>query len=331
MTFYQIRRRRRRRWAMAGVVVVVILGVVYAVTRAQSDRQLRREYLDVAFEVADAAGDAAGRLVEVVTGLEQYERPVLVEILAELNDEVEAVAGKAAGAPLPPGDTMYRAHLLLELATAQWRDGIGGIERGLLTLSETPQDDGGLARLSDGLVALRVGDNAYESFLVTLEGVDTSSLASPWPEVVFVPDEFAGLYDTFSLAGRLVLTPRLSIVENLAVADIRLDPGPVGEEGGIKVVPVSERLDVEVTIANRGTVEALGILIRLMLVGEDGSLYEDEGQIDLILPSALSTVVFSDLPMTPDTIYELTIALAYPDDDPGDDSANLIFKWNEAE
>ena len=331
-SFQQIRRRRnRRRWVIAGVVIVVILGIAFAVTRAQSDQQSRREYLDVAFEVADASGDAAGRLIEVVTGLEQYQRPALVEILAGLDDEVESVTGKVAGTALPPGETMYRAHLLLEIAVNQWRDGIQGVQRGLLTLSETPQDEGGLSQLTDGLVALRVGDSAYRSFLASLEEVDTSSLASPLPEVAFVPEEHAGLYDTFSLAGRLVLTPLLSVVENLAVADVRLDPGPIGEEGGIRVVPVADRLDAEATIGNRGTVEALGVLIRLTLVGEDGTLYEDEGQIDLILPTALSTVVFEDLPMSPDTIYELTITLARADDDPSDDSESLIFKWNEEE
>lgn len=331
-SFQQIRRRRtRRRWLIAAVVVLVILGLVFAVTRAQSERQARREYLDVAYEVSDAAGDAAGRLIEVVIGLEQYQRPALVEILAELDDEIESVSGRVAGTDRPPGDTMYRAHLLLEIATSQWREGIQGMQRGLLTLSETPQDEGGLSQLTDGLVALRVGDSAYAGFLTALEEVDTSSLAAPLPEVAFVPDEHAGLYDTYGLANRLQLTPLLNIVENLAVADIRLDPGPVGEEGGIRVVPVAGRLDAEATVVNRGTVEALGVLLQLTLVGEDGSLYEADRQIDLILPTALSTVVFEDLPMNPDTIYELTIGLTRADDDPSDDSESIIFKWNEEE
>jgi hypothetical protein len=332
MTYQQVRRGRRRGRRIALLVaVLVVLAVAYAFTRIQSDRQLRRQYLDSAMELADAAADVADELDGLMGTLEQLERPLLVEALDELQEEAARIDAELDELQVPGSLEVRTAHAYLDVATSSWDDGVGQTSRGMIDLTESPLDDDALRLVADGITALEVGDEAYAHFLISLENVDTSDLARAFPEVEFITDENEAFFDAADLGQRLFLTPSLGVVENLTVSDLRLDPGPIGEEEGVSVIPVSSRLDAEAIIGNNGTVEKLGIVVQLTLISGEGDMYQTEQSIPLLRPGQLTTVVFTDLPADAGTFYEVTVELTGTDSNSADDSMTFLFLRDTAE
>jgi hypothetical protein len=324
MIHHQVRRRRRRRFIVPAVVLVVILAVIFAVTRVQSDRQLRREYLNRALEVAESEQDVAGRLGELVAGLENMDRPAMVGILDELRAVTGALFDDLTATATVPGD-LRSGQLYLGIAVARWQEGMVATRTALMALSEAPEDEAGLALLSRGLIDLRVGDSAYGGFLGVIQGDPSLDLARPFPDFRFVPASAEQQYQAADLARRVSLIPGLAAVENLTVVDVRLDPGPAGEEMGIPVVPVSDRLNADVTIANHGTVESAGGVVLLELVSQDGTKYEDQQVIGALQPGELTSVQYTDLPVQPGKLYEIIATIEVEDDNPSDDTFSFTF------
>ena len=313
------------------VAVLVVLAIAYAITRVQSDRQLRRQYLDNAIELADAAADVANRLDDLVGSLEQLQRPLLVDSLDELEGEALRIATETDALEVPGSSVMRTVHAYLDVAMSSWGDGVGQASRGMVDLTEAPLDDAALKLVADGITSLQVGDEAYRLFLIALEEVDTSELARAFPEVEFVTAENEAHFDAADLGQRLFLTPSLGVVANVSVSDLRLDPGPIGEEEGVSVIPVSTRLDAEAVIGNNGTVERLGIVVQLTMISGEGDAYQDEQTIPLLRAGQLTTVVFTDLPADAGTYYQVTVELIGGDSNPADDSMEFLFMRDTAE
>lgn len=327
MSYQQVRRRRRRRLLVALVVLIVIVAVAYAVTRVASERQVRREYLDRAVAFAEAEADLAERLADMVLRLEQIGRPAMVSVLDELQQGTAELARDLDEIGAPPADLEMEDRYLV-IAAVRWRDGIAGVRLGLIGLSEAAMDQEGRDLLQQGLIDLRVGDSAFAGFAAGLDEEDFTRLGREFPAVAFVPPGGESLFDAEGLSRRLILAPGLTVLENLAVADLRLDPEPVGEQVGLPVVPVSESLDADVTVANRGTVRAVGILVILELVSQDATVERFEEEIAVLEPGALGTVSFAGLPAEPGGLYEIVISLGSEDDDPSDDTMSFTFIRN---
>jgi len=327
MSYQQVRRRRRRRLLVALVVLIVIVAVAYAVTRVASERQVRREYLDRAVAFAEAEADLAERLADMVLRLEQIGRPAMVSVLDELQQGTAELARDLDEIGAPPADLETEDRYLV-IAAVRWRDGIAGVRLGLIGLSEAAMDQEGRDLLQQGLIDLRVGDSAFAGFVEGLDEEDFTRLGREFPAVAFVPPGGESLFDAERLSQRLILAPGLTVLENLAVADLRLDPEPVGEQVGLPVVPVSESLDADVTVANRGTVRAVGILVILELVSQDATIERFEEEIAVLEPGALGTVSFPGLPAEPGGLYEIVISLGSEDDDPSDDTMSFTFIRN---
>jgi hypothetical protein len=328
MAYTPTRRRRRRRTAVVVVVAVaVLLGTVYAVTRAQSDRQLQREYLDFAAGVAGAEEDAAARFADMVVRLDELARPTVVATLTEVEEIVVEQFRTVGDADAPPTG-LEEANAALGVAARKWNDGVAAARQGIETLSESPLDPDGLALLDQGLVDLRVGDAAYLDFRDDVSGVNVDEAGREFPSISFVPEESALLFDATDIARRIFLSPDLGVVRDLAVADLSLDPGPMGTESGVPVVPLSETLDAEVTISNKGTVEEIGIPVQLDLISQ-GSRVTFTEDVDAIDPGALASLRFADLPVEPGVLYEIVASVPAEDDDDTNDTASFVFIRND--
>lgn len=327
MSYHEVRRRRRRRVLAAVVGLVAVLAVAYGVTRWQSDRQVSREYLDSALEFADGEADMAVRLADLVDRLEQIGRPGMVTILDEVLEQTGLLSTGLADAGEPPGE-LAAGDLYLHIAAERWEDGVVSLRRGLLALTASASDENGREWLQQGLMDLRVGDTAYAGFLEILGGVDISDLGRDFPEVAFVAPAEEALYDADGLAARLVMTPGLEATQNLAVADLHLDPAPVGEQMGLPVVPLSESLAVEVTVANRGTARVASAEVALDLISQDGSIHQESRVLGAMEPGAATTVGFTDLPVEPGKLYEIVVSLVGGDDNPADDQVSFTFIRN---
>jgi len=205
------------------------------------------------------------------------------------------------------------------------------VRLGLIGLSETAMDEEARDLLRQGLTDLQVGDTAFAGFRRDLDEEDLTSLGLEFPTVAFVPVEDGALFDAEDLARRLILAPGLTALENLAVADLRLDPEPVGERVGLPVVPVADSLNADVTVANRGTVRAVGITVVLELVTEEATVERFEQEVAVLEPGALTTVSFQGLPAAPGGLFEILVWLDREDDDPSDDRLSFTFIRNTNE
>jgi hypothetical protein len=329
MSYPQVRRRRRRRYLVVLVIVVVVAAVAYAVTRAASEGKVRREYLDRAMAFAAAESDLAERLADMVLRLEQIGRPGMAAVLDDLQQDTSDLARQLEDFGRPPDD-LGPADRYLAIAAARWRDGIAGVRTGLLSLSEAAMDEEGREALRRGLVDLEVGDTAFAGFLAGLTEEDLTGPGRDFPAVAFVPAGGESLFDAESLAERLILSPGLGVLENVAVSDLHLDPAPIGEEVGLPVVPVSDSLDAEVTVANRGTVRAVAVQVVLELVTQEATVTRFEETVGVLEPGALATVTFPGLPAEPGGLYEIVVSLPATDDDPSDDRVSFTFIRNRS-
>jgi hypothetical protein len=331
MTYPALRRRRRRRVIAVVVAVGVILAAVFAVGRARSDRQVTREYLDVAMAVATGEEDAAARFVALVEDLEDLERPQLVEVLDLLETESARLATELNEAKPPEGDEVAQAHSFLAIAVGAWRDGLKAAREAMLTLSEDPLEPNAILLLDAAIEDLHVGDSAYEEFAAMVRVEGTQTLAAPYPAVRFIPQAEVEAYDAEAIARRILEAPALGVVDNVAIADIKLEPGPVGERSGIPLVPWSDTLDAEATVSNRGSELVETITVDLTLVSNEGELFEASQGIEALEPGDLVTVAFTGLPVQEGRIYELEFSLPGGDDDDTDDTVSFRFIRNARE
>ena len=332
MTYLSVRRRRRRRLIGLSVGIVLILILIFAVSRARSDRQASREYLDGAVAVAVGEEDAAARFVGIIDGLEDLDRPTLTDRLDLLETEVADFAADLSEVVAPGEGDLARAHSFLSIAVSSWRDGTAGARAALLAMSADPVDATAMARLEGAFNDLRVGDASYEEFeAVVRVAVASSSLVESFPAVHFIPVADDAGYDAATISRRLLLNPDAGVVRNLAIADMRLEPGPVGERNGIPVVPFSEGLDAEATVSNLGTVPVQTITVNLQLVSNEGEKFEASQGIEMLAPGGLTTVAFTGLPVEGGRLYEIIFTLGEDDDDPSDDRLSFQFLRNSSE
>jgi len=324
-----MRRRRRRRNIIVFITVAVVSAAAYGITRAQGEAEVTRTYLDAAYEVATGQFSAAESFNEMIIDIEQFTRPRMVQTLDDIEARSDELATLLTDAN-PPSD-MDVANLWLQMAITSWRNGLSDARAGLLSLASDPVDiDGrGAASLKRGLIDLRVGDRAYQGFLSEVADVDTTILGGPFPSVVFVPASSEELFDPVALARRMFLTPNLAPVDDLAVADLRLEPGPVGSSGGLPVIPVSGSQSLEATIFNRGNETHTGVVVTLLLVSSAGEQYEATAEIESLAGGAARAVSFDGLPVDPGTLYQVTVSIPSGDDEADNDSITYRFEMNE--
>lgn len=332
MTYPTFRRRRRRRTLVAVVVAAVILALAVAVALARSDRQASREYLDAAFDVVTGEQTLAGQFADLVDRIRELERPIVAQSLELLEGDAAVLVEELGRAEAPGKGDLFRAGSFLSIAVASWRDGLTGFRQAILTLSNDPLDATGSAQLEAALNNLRVGDAAYAEFQALVRVTpEAEVLAEPFPSVKFIPIALVEEFTVAAIVRKMLQAPGLGVVVNLAIADMRLDPGPTGERNGIPVIPVSETLTAEATISNSGTVPVDTIVVVLTMVSNDGERYEESRGIERLEPGELTTVTFENLPVQGGRLYEVAIALGGQDDDSTDDRLAFQFLRNADE
>ncbi len=307
-------------------MVGVVSGVAYGVTQAQGERETARTYLDVAAAAIGTAGEIADSLSALIVDIEDFNRATLVERLGQMEADAEEIVATLNEVESP--DSLTEASMFLRIAAASWRSGISETRAGLLALSANPLDEDGLTELGLGLIDLRVGDRAYGGFIAALGDVDTTLQGGPFPAISMIPPSDEALYEPRDLARRMFLSGSIAPVDDVALADLKLEPGPVGVRDGLPVVAVTADQSAQVVVSNRGNVAVTGITVRLQLVSNDGELYEAEQVVPGLEAAALSLLTFNDLPVNPGSTYRMTVSLTRTDDDEENDSQELTFIVN---
>jgi hypothetical protein len=320
------RRVRRRRSLIAWGVVGVVVAISFGITRAAGEAELSRAYLDMAFDVIITEEKVAEDFSAMILGIEDYNRATMTELLQDLEADTAAMVDLLDEAE--PPESLQQAHLFLRIATTTWRSALSDARNGLVALADDPLDDDGLTQLERGLVDLRVGDSAYAGFLSEMTDVDTELQGGRPPVVAFVLSSQEELFVSQDLARRLFLAPELGPVQNIAIADLRLDPAPVGEQEGLPVIAFLGTQRAEVTVSNRGNISAAAISIQLSLISNEGTLWEARQAIDLLEGGSLTSIVFSEIPIEPGITYQIVATSLFADDDDEDDSFSLTFLVN---
>jgi len=319
------RKRRRRTLAILGVAGV-LFGVAYGAFQAQGERETTRAYLDVAFEVAGIAEDVTASLSDLVVNVEDYDRATLLERLGSMETSAEQMVVRLLDVEAPA--SLTAASVFLRIAAGAWRSGISDARVGILALSANPLDEEGLVALASGLIDLRVGDRAYVGFLSGIGEVDTTLQGGSLPSIAFVPAADDALYEPRDLARRMFLAGSIAPIDDIALADLKLEPGPVGVSGGMPVVAVTASQSAEVVVANRGNVDVTGITVTLNLVGNSGELFETEQEVAGLEAATLTSLTFADLPVSPGVTYEISVSISRDDDDEENDSLKVRFTVN---
>lgn len=308
------------------MVVGVVFGVAYGVFQAQGERETTRAYLDVAFDVSTTAAEVGASLSSLVLDIEDFNRASLIERLGTMEASTEELVARLVD--IEPPSAMAEAGLFLRVAAAAWRSGMSDTRSGMLALSANPLDEEGLAALSRGLIDLRVGDRAYVGFLAELEEVDPELLGGPFPTVALVPADDESLYEPRDLARRMFLAGTIAPVDDIALADLKLEPGPVGEADGLPVLAVTADQSAQVVVSNRGNVDVTGITVRVQLLSNTGELFQAEQVVPGLEAATSTTLIFSDLPTVAGVTYEIAASIQRDDDEDENDSVVLRFKVN---
>lgn len=307
-------------------VIGVFLVIGYGVTKAQGERELSRAYLDVAYQVTTTEASLAAALADVVANVESYNRATLVERLSRMENDAEAALDAITAIEPPAG--LVDAASFLRIAVSAWRSGVSETRAGLLALSSNPLDEAGLASLEGGLLDLRVGDRAYRGFLSEIGQVDTELQGGPLPSVSFVPTAESTRYDPRDLARRMFVAGTIGPVDDVAVADLKLEPGPVALRDGLPVLAVTGAQSAAVTITNRGNVAVTGVTVRLSLVSNTGQSHQEDQDVSSMEAGTSRQVLFTGLPVERGVIYEITVAVTRPDSNAENDQVKLLFQVN---
>lgn len=300
--------------------------IAFGVVRAAGETEITRTYLDQVFDIIRTEDDTAQAFSSMIENVEDFDRAALIKLLQQLEADTASLVDLLDDAE--PPESLQEGHLFLRIATTTWRSALSDARTGLVALTDSPLDEEGLATLTRGLVDLRVGDSAYAGFLSSLAGVDTTLQGGDPAVVQFVPPDLEGLFDAQELARRLFLTEGLGPVQNIAIADLRLDPASVGEQEGLPVLAVTPSQSADVTVSNRGNIPAASIEVQLSLISNDGTLFEARQEIAVLDGGELTTLTFSDLPVEPGTIYEVIATSLFDDDQDEDDTVSMLFLVN---
>ena len=323
------RRTRRRRTTTVAITAVALTAIAFGVSQSAGDREVTRQYLDIVYQVIADESEMSTGFRSMIEDIESFTRPRMVQTM----DDLERIGGSSIDALLeasPPGN-LEAANLYLRIAVTSWRAGLSEARAGLIALSANPVDEDGLAAVRRGFLDLRLGDRAYSNFLSEMTEIDTELHGGPPASISFIPPGQDALFDPVEISRRMLFSDDLTVVVDLAIADLRLDPPALGTQGGLPVVPASDQHFAEATVSNRGNIDQIEIQVNLRLVSGAGLLHEETVVIPELLIGRATTITFSALPVEPGTTYELTIWVPSGDAVADNDLVSLTFIVNLAE
>jgi hypothetical protein len=289
------RRRRRGLWAAA---VLTLGGLVFlAAGTLRSDTRALASYLDTTRSIADRESRLASVFQDMVTRLDQLERTALLAGLVDLEETSDQAVADLAATRGPPGAA--EAHGLLLVALGSWRDALVAFDEALLLVVDEPDNPQGPLELQAALAELGIGDRAYGRFR-TLAGELRQELdvqSAGLPEVSFLPADNPLAYSVDDIIHRARASGLLTLRRDVAVATVKLDPGPVGDQNGIPVVPIADAFSVLAGIINQGNQTESSLVVDLVLERENGTPpYQAQSTIIELAPGASQIVTFGDVP-----------------------------------
>ena len=323
------RRFRRRRWLLVVLTfVAVIAAVVYLVSR-ETEQRGSVEFFAAADEAASIHATNAVDLESALASIGAAPRQDLIGRL----DRITAAAEEAdALVDIEIPSVVASQYGSFSTASSAWTTGVKGIERALVGLMDGGPVDVATRELTAGLDQLRAGDTAYTIFLQSIvnpiEGVDIPD----FPPINYVNPEPTDvlLYDPTDIVLTVLGSYELAPHHNVSMTG-QLDPSPVGDRGGIPLVPFSDVLSVTAVVTNSGNEVEAVVTVDLEILNADTGETETLTQtIEGLVGGTSSSVVFGDLSITPGSLYQVKLTVTIEEDSrPEDDTWDLRFIRNE--
>ncbi|MDX2343119.1 MAG: hypothetical protein QNL12_04985 [Acidimicrobiia bacterium] len=325
------RRSRRRRNVIVLITVLVIVGVLALAVRYRTERRESIDYLSTAEEVALQHAEMADFLGVLFQGLGQEDRPAVELRLDTL--ALDASEARARLDELVVTRPVAETSGLMTVAVSAWGDGVVTLKNAIIAVLDAEENDlTADEELRAAFEMLRLGDRAYEMVIASVAELDPEIVPMDFPEVKYTTGDYSTLYKAEVIAERLRRLGGLSESRDLAISATTI-PEPASEGvGGIRIIPASDEIALEVTVSNTGNVlvELVTLTVTLQRVGG----VDDPIVLRQVIPAIESpgseVRLFENLPAEPGVVYNITAvaSLNEGDDLTEDNTFMLVFERN---
>ncbi|KAA3639481.1 MAG: hypothetical protein DWP92_04665 [Armatimonadetes bacterium] len=319
------RRFRRRRWLLIILTLIaVVVSIAYLVTR-QTEQRGAVGFFAVADDATTMHATAAAELESALASIGDTPRQDLIN---RLNRITTTASAANALLDVEVSQSVAASYGSLSTASLSWSKGVAEVERVLRALMDGGSANTATSELSKAFDELRAGDAAYVLFMQSLEepidNIDTS-MFGPITYIDPIPTN-PDLYNPVTVVLNVSTSYELAPHRNVTVTG-HLDPEPVSDRVGIPLIPYSEVVNLTAVVTNTGNEVASSVLVTLDVLNADtGDSASMTETIAEIAGGASSSVVFPDLAIVPDGLYQLKLTVTIDNDNrPDDDSWDMKF------
>lgn len=307
------RRLKRRRWLLIILTTLVVIAAIAYLVSRETEQRSAVEFLAAADQSADLHAEAAAELegalasIGVVTKQEFSDRlTTVVENATQANDLLTVEIPASVAAP-------YGA---IVTASNAWVTGVTDLQTAIDRMMNRDIGDEAVTQLRTALDMLRVGDLAYGLFLDSVAEPIEGATAVSFSPVKYIDPEAQNplLYHPLTLALKIGSSYELAPRHDISVIG-QFEPEPVGDRGGVPLVPYSETISLTAVVTNAGNEEEADFDVVLEIFDADLDTTETFTlPIATLSPGGSASVTFADLPITPGSLYQVTLTATIPDD-----------------
>ena len=321
------RRFRRRRWLLIVVSLVAVISMIAFLVSRQTEQRGAVEFFASADEASSLHAAASTELESALASIGVAERQDLTLRLQNVSDKA-AAADALLDPDIPSG--IGASYGTMATASSSWAVGTEDLGRVIASMMDGELVEDSQEQLEAALDLLRVGDVSYSLFLDSLSGIPEDVDTPSFSGVVYINPDAQNplLYDAQTLALRILSSYVLSPHRDVSVSGMT-NPEPVGESGGLPVVPFSESLDIQAVVSNVGNEDepTIGVLLEISDI-ESGTVLKDTQTVTDLAAGASTTVTFTDLEITQGRLYQAKVVVTIAEDiDPDNNVWEMTFLW----
>jgi len=310
--FPEIENRRRGRSKRRFIIPVIVSLVAFAwwVGNTSQDNLSSGAYLEQVRDVSDsqAARASSFQVLYLGVGDKSVHRETLVvtmdQLRSSLDDDIAAL--EAVDDELPQDAQEVR--ILINLALQTWRSGLADFQSAATRIpagDPTAEID-----LRAAVARLQVGDVVHKSLVEQVQVLRAANSlgGSPFPEVLYMDSTLGSGDQLDGIVDALRTNPNMNSEQRVTIQFSNTTPALVGDttSEGLRLLPNTELLEVEVTLSNQGTDVETGLVLVVTLTDGDSQQTQSSVGITLDGSSALSFVGFE---VEAGVVFELTAVL----------------------
>jgi len=309
------------------VSLVAVIAVIALLVSRQTEQRGAVEFFAAADESSDLHARASAELESALSSIGVVDRQDLTRRLAKVA-ETAAAADLVLDVDVPA--QIGESYGTMTTASSSWKSGTADVDSTIGAIMDGTLVEGAQEQLQASLDQLRIGDAAHTLFLGSLSSVPEEIDVAPLLTVEYInPDaQDPLLYDAQTLVLRIQISYDLSPHHDVGVTAMT-EPKPVGESGGIPVVPLTETMDIVAIVSNEGNEDETSVAVTLDMFNIDtGDAVTSAQEVRNLVAGASTTVTFANIDITPGGLYQAKVAVTIESDiDPDNNGWEMIFFW----